>query len=94
MIVFDPLAICMVIAYNQLNESKSKNEDNLDNFTDEELADIVMDIQSETPQEPIELIPMDIVPQEPIIDEEAVKTAAKLEAKKMQDQSAYGVKIY
>lgn len=94
MIVFDPLAICMVIAYNQLNESKSNNKDNLDNFSDEELADIVMDIQSETPLEPIESIPMDIVPQESIIDEEAVKTAAKLEAKKMQDQSAYGVKIY
>jgi hypothetical protein len=94
MIVFDPLAICMVIAYNQLNESKPDNEDNLDNFSDEELAEIVDEIQSETPQEPIETIPMDIVPQEPIIDDEAAKTAAKLEAKKAQDQSAYGVKIY
>lgn len=94
MIVFDPLAICMVIAYNQLNESKPDNEDNLDNFSDEELAEIVDEIQSETPQEPIESIPMDIVPQEPIIDDEAAKTAAKLEAKKAQDQSAYGVKIY
>lgn len=94
MIVFDPLAICMVIAYNQLNQSKSTNEDNLDNFSDEELADIVMDIQSETPQEPIESIPMDIVPQEPIIDEAAVKAAAKLEAKLAQDRSAYGVKVY
>jgi hypothetical protein len=94
MIVFDPLAICMVIAYNQLNESKPDNEDNLDNFSDEELAEIVDEIQSETPQEPIEPIPMDIVPQEPIIDDEAAKTAAKLEAKKAQDQSAYGVKIY
>ena len=94
MIVFDPLAICMVIAYNQLNESKPDNEDNLDNFSDEELAEIVDEIQSETPQEPIESIPLDIVPQEPIIDDEAAKTAAKLEAKKAQDQSAYGVKIY
>lgn len=94
MIVFDPLAICMVIAYNQLNESKPDNEDNLDDFSDEELAEIVDEIQSETPQEPIESIPMDIVPQEPIIDDEAAKTAAKLEAKKAQDQSAYGVKIY
>jgi len=94
MIVFDPLAICMVIAYNQLNESKPDNEDNLDNFSDEELAEIVDEIQSETPQEPIETIPMDIVPQELIIDDEAAKTAAKLEAKKAQDQSAYGVKIY
>jgi len=94
MIVFDPLAICMVIAYNQLNESKPDNKDNLDDFSDEELAEIVQDIQSETPQEPIESNTMDIVPQEPIIDEEAAKTAAKLEAKKAQDQSAYGVKIY
>jgi hypothetical protein len=98
MIVFDPLAICMVIAYNQLNESKSTNEDNLDNFSDKELADIVKDIQSETPQEPIDSIPMDIVPQEPIIDEEAAKIAAKiaakLEAKQAQDRSVYGVKIY
>jgi len=94
MIVFDPLAICMVIAYNQLNQSKSTNEDNLDNFSDEELADIVMDIQSETPQEPIESIPLDIVTQEPIIDETAVKKAAKLEAKLAQDRSTYGVKIY
>jgi len=93
-IVFDPLAICMVIAYNQLNESKPDNEDNLDDFSDEELAEIVQDIQSETPQEPIDSIPMDIVPQEPIIDEDAAKTAAKLEAKRAQDQSAYGVKIY
>jgi hypothetical protein len=94
MIVFDPLAICMVIAFNQLNESKPDNENNLDKFSDEELADIVKDIQSETPREPIDSIPMDIVPQEPIIDEDAVKTAAKLEAKRAQDQSAYGVKIY
>jgi hypothetical protein len=93
-IVFDPLAICMVIAYNQLNESKPDNEDNLDDFSDEELAEIVQDIQSETPQEPIDSIPLDIVPQEPIIDEDAAKTAAKLEAKRAQDQSAYGVKIY
>jgi len=93
-IVFDPLAICMVIAYNQLNESKPDNEDNLDDFSDEELAEIVQDIQSETPQEPIDSIPMDIVPQEPIIDEDAAKTSAKLEAKRAQDQSAYGVKIY
>ena len=91
MIVFDPLAICMVIAYNQLNESK---EDKLDKFSDEELADIVKDMQSETPQEPIESITMDIVPQESIIDEEAAKTAAKLEAKRAQERSAYGVKIY
>jgi hypothetical protein len=93
-IVFDPLAICMVIAYNQLNESKPDNEDNLDDFSDEELAEIVQDIQSETPQEPIDSIPMDIVPQEPIIDEDAAKLEAKLEAKRAQDQSAYGVKIY
>ena len=94
MIVFDPLAICMVIAYNQLNESKSTNEDNLDNFSDEELADIVMDIQTETPQEPIDSIPMDIEPQEIVIDEEAAKIAAKVEAKKSQDRASYGVKIY
>ena len=93
-IVFDPLAICMVIAFNQLNESKTNIEDNLDNFSDEELAEIVDEIQSETPQEPIESIPMDIVPQESIIDDEAAKAAAKLEVKKAQDQSAYGVKIY
>jgi hypothetical protein len=93
-IVFDPLAICMVIAFNQLNESKPDNEDNLDNFSDEELAEIVDEIQSETPQEPIVSIPMDIEPQEPIIDDEAAKTAAKLEVKRAQDQSAYGVKIY
>ena len=37
---------------------------------------------------------MDIEPQEPIIDDEAAKTAAKLEVKRAQDQSAYGVKIY
>jgi hypothetical protein len=91
MIVFDPLAICMVIAYNQLNESK---EDNLDIFTDEELADIVQDIQSETPQESIESIPMDIVHQEPIIDEAAAEKAAKLQAKQAHAQSGYGVKIY
>ena len=91
MIVFDPLAICMVIAYNQLNESK---EDNLDKFSDEELAEIVDEIQSETPQEPIESIPMDIEPQELVIDEEAAKIAAKVEAKRAQDQAAYGVKIY
>ena len=93
-IVFDPLAICMVIAFNQLNESKPNDEDNLDNFSDEELAEIVDEIQSETPQEPIVSIPMDIEPQEPIIDDEAAKTAAKLEVKRAQDQSAYGVKIY
>ena len=93
-IVFDPLAICMVIAFNQLNESKPDNEDNLDNFSDEELAEIVDEIQSETPQEPIVSIPMDIEPQKPIIDDEAAKTAAKLEVKRAQDQSAYGVKIY
>ena len=91
MIVFDPLAICMVIAYNQLNESK---EDSLDKFSDEELAEIVDKIQSETPQEPIESIPMDIEPQELVIDEEAAKIAAKVEAKRAQDQAAYGVKIY
>ena len=93
-IVFDPLAICMVIAFNQLNESKTNIEDNLDNFSDEELAEIVDEIQSETPQEPIDSIPMDIVPQELVIDDDAAKTAAKLEAKRAQDQSAYGVKIY
>ena len=93
-IVFDPLAICMVIAFNQLNESKPDDEDNLDNFSDEELAEIVDEIQSETPQEPIDSIPMDIVPQELVIDDDAAKTAAKLEAKRAQDQSAYGVKIY
>ena len=93
-IVFDPLAICMVIAFNQLNESKPDNEDNFYNFTDEELDEIVDEIQSETPQEPIVSIPMDIEPQEPIIDDEAAKTAAKLEVKRAQDQSAYGVKIY
>ena len=94
MIVFDPLAICMVIAFNQLNESKTDDGDNLDNFSDEELAEIVDEIQSETPQEPIDSIPMDIVPQELVIDDDAAKTAAKLEAKRAQDQSAYGVKIY
>ena len=94
MIVFDPLAICMVIAFNQLNESKTDDGDNLDNFSDEELAEIVDEIQSETPQEPIDSIPMDIVPQELAIDDDAAKTAAKLEAKRAQDQSAYGVKIY
>jgi hypothetical protein len=94
MIVFDPLAICMVIAYNQLNESKPIDEDNFGNFSDEELADIVMDIQSETPQEPIDSIPMDIEPQEIVIDEEAAKIAAKVEAKKSQDRASYGVKIY
>ena len=94
MIVFDPLAICMVIAFNQLNESKTDDGDNLDNFSDEELAEIVDEIQSETPQEPIDSIPMDIVPQELEIDDDAAKTAAKLEAKRAQDQSAYGVKIY
>jgi len=93
-IVFDPLAICMVIAYNQLNESKPANEDNLDNFSDEELAEIVQDIQSETPQEPIDSIPMDIVPQELIIDEAAAEKAAKLQAKQAHAQSGYGVKIY
>ena len=91
MIVFDPLAICMVIAYNQLNESK---EDNLDKFTDEELAEIVDEIQSETPQEPIDSIPMDIVPQELVIDEAAAEKAAKLQAKQAHAQSGYGVKIY
>jgi len=94
MIVFDPLAICMVIAYNQLNESKPDNKDNLDDFSDEELAEIVQDIQSETPQEPIESNTMDTVPQEPIIDEEAAAKAAKLEAKQAHAQSGYGVKIY
>ena len=96
-IVFDPLAICMVIAFNQLNESKTDDEDNFDNFynfSDEELDEIVDEIQSETPQEPIDSIPMDIVPQELVIDDDAAKTAAKLEAKRAQDQSAYGVKIY
>ena len=66
----------------------------VDKFSDEELAEIVDEIQSETPQEPIDSIPMDIVPQELVIDDEAAKTAAKLEAKRAQDQSAYGVKIY
>jgi len=94
MIVFDPLAICMVIAYNQLNESKPIDEDNFGNFSDEELDEIVRDIQSETPQEPIDSIPMDIVPQEPIIDEAAAEKAAKLEAKQAHAQSGYGVKIY
>ena len=87
----------MVIAFNQLNESKPDDEDNFDNFynfSDEELDEIVDEIQSETPQEPIVSIPMDIEPQEPIIDDEAAKTAAKLEVKRAQDQSAYGVKIY
>ena len=84
----------MVIAFNQLNESKPNDEDNLDNFSDEELAEIVDEIQSETPQEPIDSIPMDIVPQELAIDDDAAKTAAKLEVKRAQDQSAYGVKIY
>jgi hypothetical protein len=37
---------------------------------------------------------MDIEPQEPVIDEEAAKIAAKVDAKRAQDQSAYGVKIY
>ena len=93
-IVFDPLAICMVIAFNQLNESKPDNEDNFYNFTDEELDEIVDEIQSETPQEPIESIPMDIVPQELVIDEAAAEKAAKLQAKQAHAQSGYGVKIY
>ena len=94
MIVFDPLAICMVIAFNQLNESKTDDGDNLDNFSDEELAEIVDEIQSETPQEPIDSIPMDIVPQELVIDEAAAEKAAKLQAKQAHAQSGYGVKIY
>jgi hypothetical protein len=94
MIVFDPLAICMVIAYNQLNESKPIDEDNFGNFSDEELDEIVRDIQSETPQEPIDSILMDIVPQELIIDEAAAEKAAKLKEKQAHAQSAYGVKIY
>ena len=93
-IVFDPLAICMVIAFNQLNESKPDNEDNFYNFTDEELDEIVDEIQSETPQEPIDSIPMDIVPQELVIDEAAAEKAAKLQAKQAHAQSGYGVKIY
>ena len=96
-IVFDPLAICMVIAFNQLNESKPDDEDNFDNFynfSDEELDEIVDEIQSETPQEPIDSIPMDIVPQELVIDEAAAEKAAKLQAKQAHAQSGYGVKIY
>ena len=96
-IVFDPLAICMVIAFNQLNESKTDDEDNFDNFynfSDEELDEIVDEIQSETPQEPIDSIPMDIVPQELVIDEAAAEKAAKLQAKQAHAQSGYGVKIY
>ena len=74
MIVFDPLAICMVLAFNYLNEDKKEqkqhiidimqSDEELDLYSDKELANIVSDIQSETPQEPIETVPMDIVPQE------------------------------
>lgn len=91
MIVFDPLAICMVIAYNQLNEFK---EAKLDKFSDNELAEIVKDIQSETPQDSIDSIPMDIESQEPINNEDSDKTLAKYEAKRALDRSSYGVKVY
>jgi hypothetical protein len=74
MIVFDPLAICMVLAFNYLNEDKEEQkqhiidimhaDEQLGLYSDKELANIVSDIQSDTPQEPIETIPMDIVPQE------------------------------
>jgi len=74
MIVFDPLAICMVLAFNYLNEDKEeqkrhiidimKSDEDLGLYNEEELEEIVSSIQSDTPQEPIETIPMDIIPQE------------------------------
>ena len=74
MTVFDPLAICMVLAFNYLNEDKKEqkqhiidimqSDEELDLYSDKELANIVSDIQSETPQDPIETVPMDIIPQE------------------------------
>jgi hypothetical protein len=93
MIVFDPLAICMVLAFNYLNEDKEERKQHIINimnsdeelglYSDNELANIVSDIQSDTPQVPIETIPMDIVPQEDdvhLIDDRQAEKQRKLAA--------------
>jgi hypothetical protein len=110
MIVFDPLAICMVLAFNYLNEDKEKqkqhiidimkSDEELGLYSDIELANIVSDIQSVAPLEPIETIPLDIVPQEEEDQSITEETRRVLEKqKKIQDRlesqrSGYGVKIY
>ena len=93
MIVFDPLAICMVLAFNYLNEDKEERKQHIINimnsdeelglYSNNELANIVSDIQSDTPQVPIETIPMDIVPQEDdvhLIDDRQAEKQRKLAA--------------
>jgi hypothetical protein len=107
MIVFDPLAICMVLAFNYLNEETSKPQNNIttsddiiDSFSDQELEDMTNDIQSETPLGPIETIPMDIIPQEEeehqISEDERrqIEKQRKIEDKQEAQRSGYGVKIY
>lgn len=107
MIVFDPLAICMVLAFNYLNEETSKPQSNIttsndiiDSFSDQELEDMTNDIQSETPLGPIETIPMDIVPQEEeehqISEDERrqIEKQRKIDEKQEAQRSGYGVKIY
>ena len=107
MIVFDPLAICMVLAFNYLNEETLKPQNNIttsddiiDSFSDQELEDMTNDIQSETPLGPIETIPMDIVPQEEeehqISEDERrqIEKQRKIDEKQEAQRSGYGVKIY
>ena len=109
-IVFDPLAICMILAFNYLNENKEnqkqhiidimKSNEKLGVYSNKELDNIIGGIQSETPQEPIETMSLDIIPQE---EEETkiteditrnLEKQRKIDEMRESQRSGYGVKIY
>lgn len=101
MIVFDPLAICMVLAFNYLNEESDKPQNNIttsdeliDSFSDQELEYMTNVIQSDTPQEPIETISMDIVPKEEEDLEITEDERRQLEKQnKLQQQYGSGISL-
>jgi hypothetical protein len=69
MIVFDPLAICMVLAFNYLNENKEEQKQHIIDImnSDEELG-LYEDVQETKSVEDIEVIDPEIVQTEENID--------------------------